>query len=625
MISTKETNQFVPSNQCEDGGDTGVLRGYTGRSSFVSCGESVLTSPTHSLSDLSGIKSSAFSDRSRATNHQQPTMDRVSTCAALPKHQEDLAVRATSKGNKADRNSLVGMIAKVMTSSSALGEEDSDTENDELDSNALIVQQSLRRSRHDSRPSNTKQHNNAPGTLPSELSSAEDRRDHAYGFRSALMPTNEARRRAVPRTASASTAAEQEQSPMKRLPKRSVSLRASLSKTSPDRDLVPCMPPRRESFDEKTLPVLPEEALHSGIVVTPDSAQLDSSRATSHSNSTRSSSGTSGTPSLSGDQIQSYVMSRIPKFVQEHLAEEEWKRVFSAAAEAAGMNTTISTCWKAPMSPETELGVHEEKQSGSQYSDEHDFDADDASTVVSALTSPSMIGQEESDRDFRCSTKKATRKMVEVVKDTSPLPSRSWHEGSSTNNSAPRIPARFDFAPSSRRMSAPTSPTPKVFREQQRRNTLDSMKPPKNVTFSVVRVRYYERILEVNPCTSSGPSVGIGWHYKQMKPIDLTLIQEKETNARHLLLSRHEREKMLFHLGYKSLDIARAVRETLKLKNQRAQTYNNIKHERVEYLIEKSKRKVGKLLGFGAGKRPPFTLHNQDGQEALACPPPEQF
>jgi hypothetical protein len=61
---------------------------------------------------------------------------------------------------------------------------------------------------------------------------------------------------------------------------------------------------------------------------------------------------------------------------------------------------------------------------------------------------------------------------------------------------------------------------------------------------------------------------------------------------------------MLYDLGYSRGDLAKAVRLNLKLKNQRAQTYNNLRHEKVEYLVEKSKRKVGQLLrSFGAGKK----------------------
>lgn len=127
----------------------------------------------------------------------------------------------------------------------------------------------------------------------------------------------------------------------------------------------------------------------------------------------------------------------------------------------------------------------------------------------------------------------------------------------------------------------------------------------RKVQFSKVHVRYHERILDVNPSTSSGPSVGLGWQFvDEIDPLDLRFhFEDNVTDARAIILSRRAREELLNSLGYYRSDVAKAIRLNLKLKNQRAQTYNNLKHEKVEYLFEKSKRKVGKLLRFRPSKR----------------------
>ena len=57
---------------------------------------------------------------------------------------------------------------------------------------------------------------------------------------------------------------------------------------------------------------------------------------------------------------------------------------------------------------------------------------------------------------------------------------------------------------------------------------------------------------------------------------------------------------MVKDLGYSSRDVAYAVREGLRIKNQRRRTINNLKAnivnvEKVEYMAEKCNRKLKKL------------------------------
>lgn len=118
------------------------------------------------------------------------------------------------------------------------------------------------------------------------------------------------------------------------------------------------------------------------------------------------------------------------------------------------------------------------------------------------------------------------------------------------------------------------------------------------VLCDVLQVREYERILDVHPSTSSGPSLGIGWSY-----VEDTAPIKKGRCAGGFLLSRSVREIIVRdELGYSSRDIAKAVRQNHKIKNSRRRTVNNLREygsfapvEKVEYMIEKVQRRIGLL------------------------------
>eukprot|EP00980_Cylindrotheca_fusiformis_P028793 scaffold22647_cov145-Cylindrotheca_fusiformis.AAC.3 len=125
-----------------------------------------------------------------------------------------------------------------------------------------------------------------------------------------------------------------------------------------------------------------------------------------------------------------------------------------------------------------------------------------------------------------------------------------------------------------------------------------------------IQVRHYERILEVHPSTSSGPSVGIGWKFEEETVKINWYKPPADPNA--MLLSRSVREHMVLgELGYTNREMAKAVRQNLKLKNSRRRTVNNLQEygsfapvEKVEYLIEKCQRRLGRLkIGRRSGAR----------------------
>lgn len=326
----------------------------------------------------------------------------------------------------------------------------------------------------------------------------------------------------------------------------------------------------------------------------------------------------------SSAELQWHALSRIPKSVPKQLRHSEWRQVFSVAAESQKSQTTgprSSTTTSSTFNPSWVVEIMPSVASANGKDTKDSFDdqpmvVDDTPTVISGLTIPaSFVGNDDGGSDIA----EVESRMNEVSLKVSSLPSRSWHEGTSTHVNAPKIPRRSGSSISERRLSAPISLSPQApLRELRRFNTdpdVGSRHVKRGVSFSYAYVRYYERILDINPSTSSGPSVGLGWRYSEMDSIDLEDIDDIPTDTRRMVLSRPIREHIVRELGYTRAEIAQSIRQSLKLKNQRAQTYNNLRHQKVEYLVEKSKRKVGQLLRFRIGKGD--FLHPQDKWEAL--------
>jgi hypothetical protein len=122
----------------------------------------------------------------------------------------------------------------------------------------------------------------------------------------------------------------------------------------------------------------------------------------------------------------------------------------------------------------------------------------------------------------------------------------------------------------------------------------------RRISFGKVQVRRFERILEVHPCTSSGPSLGLGWMYEDEESPQTIDWLKANRRANQLLMSRDKRERLVREeLGYSSREVALAIRACIKIKNQRCRTINNLKEcnsivpvEKVEYLVEKCHRKL---------------------------------
>lgn len=363
-----------------------------------------------------------------------------------------------------------------------------------------------------------------------------------------------------------------------------------------DRDFCP-RAPRRRSFNTRSV-----------------------SNASSKSGANSSGGTSSYATSISADDLQSHVMTLMPEAVKKSLPKDHWEHIFSTLAEKVNDVPFLADELKANIPCSEEVGTAMEykmvdtttKKLETKEVDERLYEDlsinNGNATVASALTSPSIWKDDEKHTASRLSVSPKPLACPE-------LPPRSWHVGTPSNEGAPRMPSRSRlFGP--RQSSTPVVSTKESFAPPlvaRRFSTSVDTGPMANiikdpfrkVQFSHVQVRYHERILVVNPSTSSGPSVGLGWEYEDDKnPMDLRFhLRDKVTSARDVLLSRSVREDLLRRLGYSRAEIAKAIRLNLKLKNQRSQTYNNLRHQKVEYLFEKSKRKVGKLLRFRSSSR----------------------
>ena len=597
--------------------------------SFVSWGESERADTTQSLSDRSWAKSSMNSDSPSAESRTKAFRSMSMSLPTLTKLSQDdvQPVRRHTEGsNKTSRRALLEMIASAMETTMVMDTqaEDKDSEHScsDLKEYSLLLDRGIRLSREDTTLEEC-QRLLSPMTTEARSETPQQYQVHQVnkGERPAKGAKELATIAAQPaepsiilgRTSSAPLAEESKpwiwRQPMRSPPKKCLSAR-SVS-LGIDRDKVPRIPPRRRSS-------ISEDSLRSnqegfGPTQAPIATRVPT---TSYSR------GPSATPPyspnsmdfhpMSGEELQTYAMARMPKFVQEQLPQEEWKRVFTvaAASQVSFSSGSRSSTIASPLNADSlqKHAPHMADDIATARTGEEPPSADGTSTVVSGLTSPASFEEykDQGDSDIASQCGMMT-KIGGATLDMCSLSSRSWHEGSSTHASAPTVPRRFRDTCTTvfeHRMSGPSiCPTPRRKLRGTHSGSNVATQHSRSVCFSKAYVRYYERILEVNPSTRSGPSVGLGWSYKEMSPIDLNCVEDKQTNAHRMILPRQLREDMVRTLGYTRADVAKAVRQSLKLKNQRAQTYNNLRHQQVEYLVEKSKRKVGRLLRFGTGRR----------------------
>ena len=137
----------------------------------------------------------------------------------------------------------------------------------------------------------------------------------------------------------------------------------------------------------------------------------------------------------------------------------------------------------------------------------------------------------------------------------------------------------------------------------------------RKVHFTTVSVRHYPIILGNNPFVTSGPSLELAWEYESsMNEMNIPLDSYEAFHAPirrsewDLALSRGERESQLLESGCTREEIAMAIRETSRIKSQRAQTALNIKMEALEEFTENARRRGMEILGL---RKNPDWLYNE--------------
>jgi hypothetical protein len=283
------------------------------------------------------------------------------------------------------------------------------------------------------------------------------------------------------------------------------------------------------------------------------------------------------TPAAATHPELSTLMKKIPQEIQQKLTMDEWKVVM----------VKLGYC------------------STSDSKDETDSFGD-----ISEITGPTGVATASKNGDDFASSNSMESTIATEVQETIRPATRTWHE-SAKGSSAPSLPCPERHHSLCRRSSDPIA----LQQQQQSRwlarsssltitssSFVDPSKRTTKVSFGTVQIRSYERILEVNPSTSSGPSVGIGWHYEeatQLSVSELESLKDNEIGRRsvhQLILPRHVREETLRECGYTSQQIANAVRRNIKAKNQRMQTIHNLRGQKVEEMVERSSRKVRRLF-----------------------------
>ncbi|KAL7518740.1 hypothetical protein ACHAWX_003550 [Stephanocyclus meneghinianus] len=122
-----------------------------------------------------------------------------------------------------------------------------------------------------------------------------------------------------------------------------------------------------------------------------------------------------------------------------------------------------------------------------------------------------------------------------------------------------------------------------------------------SITFGQVCIREYERVLGDNPSVTSGPPLSIGWRYaSQPIQIDVDAFEAGKgfpRSSSEYLVPKAVREKILReHADASRRDLAHAVRNINRQKQQRRKTVVNLALAPAEEKIEKVKRSVQKVL-----------------------------
>merc|ERR1719203_2098770 len=132
-----------------------------------------------------------------------------------------------------------------------------------------------------------------------------------------------------------------------------------------------------------------------------------------------------------------------------------------------------------------------------------------------------------------------------------------------------------------------------------------------SVGFKFVEIRDYFQILGDNPSVSRGPAMTLDWEYDSHQTISIDSYEGNRGTRRvsyEMMMPRNVREHHLRKSGYSKKEISKAVKAIDEAKSKRKKTVKNIRFENVEYAVERTTRKIKKLLSCGKTEAKSFLI-----------------
>mmetsp|Transcript_11319 Transcript_11319/g.17510 ORF Transcript_11319/g.17510 Transcript_11319/m.17510 type:complete len:302 (+) Transcript_11319:195-1100(+) len=127
-------------------------------------------------------------------------------------------------------------------------------------------------------------------------------------------------------------------------------------------------------------------------------------------------------------------------------------------------------------------------------------------------------------------------------------------------------------------------------------------RPERNVSFTKIEWREYERALSDNPSVSVGPALGIGWVYNDAGSVEIEDYEKKKCyrrDATQLRIPSRVRESILREeWGVSRQDLQKATKEINITKNQRRKTQATMELENTAVAVESAVRKFKRLAGL---------------------------
>ena len=327
-----------------------------------------------------------------------------------------------------------------------------------------------------------------------------------------------------------------------------------------------------------------------------------------------------GMTSMSKENLKDLVLARLPPKTHDKISNSVWDVVLEDFREHAISPESSNDSKERSLSP-----PKSRRAAQGRLEDLALKDLEDSLTGVSEITPFSdfdtaydSFGASEADEDYVFpsarwsaiddSERYVVNHGVPIVGLYAPARQPSINSIISNAPGSKPICALPPLKPIRQRSAGSTSTaysmgeTTKLYVPLRQESFVESTK--KQTRFGAVQVRFYEQEVEVNPSVSNGVAVGIGWGYECCTelPIDeweSHKAQDAHRSPRQLVLPRHVRERMLLEAGFTQKDIAHAMRQIRRVKNQRKTTIEQFKMKRyTEDAIESAIRKLKRLIPF---------------------------